>query len=738
MTAEVLEGVVRRVVFRADGGEFSVLRVLSERGNEVSVRGPLPSVVAGESIRLVGEWREDQRFGRQFCAEAATVSGPVDENALVVVLSEITDGVGVGLASRAVRAAGGPDGLVKFLDGLSTDVIDWSLFPSDGARRQMTEALGRMRAAWTARRAESEIDLGLAELGLTPSQRRALSARYGGSAVSVCRLDPYRLCEEVEGFGFVRADELARKVGVAVDSVERRTAALRHAMLDGAARDGHVYASREEARRRVEALTGITCEDESLRAASEYLRLTGFAEVNQAGAVAVARLAACERRIADVAGASRELEGALLPLGGQATLMLSEQQWQACKLVVSRSFSIMTGGPGTGKTTTTRAVCDEMDRARTRYLLCAPTGRAARRLAEATGRPAQTIHRLLEYSPADGGFTRNAQNPLEADVVVADEASMIDVELMDSLLLACGRGTRVVLVGDADQLSPVGPGAPFRDLCRAEGLPVARLTEVHRQAAGSRVIAASRDINAGRMFEASPAGDRSDGCLFVVEEPDQERLVERVVRMASVYIPEKFGVAAADVQIVAPQRRGTIGVEALNAAMQAATNKSIDKISIKRGEREVEFRGGDRIMQTRNDYARGVVNGEIGVVAEVRPLESGKREAGAVLLVAEFDGRRVEYRRADLHDLDLAYASTVHRVQGSEFSAVIVVCHHAHSFMLDRSLLYTAVTRAKRVCVVVGTRRGIQGAVRKASSDERRTTLPGAIRRILCDNKTAT
>jgi exodeoxyribonuclease V alpha subunit len=474
-------------------------------------------------------------------------------------------------------------------------------------------------------------------------------------------------------------------------------------------------------------------------AATASLVARGIAVAGAGGAIGLRALVEAEREIAALVRGM--VEAVSLPSTGgppsnavhqaevDSGLELMVEQRDALSMLHRERAAIVTGGPGVGKSTVTKAVCALWDAPEISFKLAAPTGRAARRLAEATGREATTIHRLLGYDRTTGGFVHGPHNPLPIDALLLDEASMIDVELMRSVLRALPPHCRLVFVGDADQLPPVGPGAPFRDLVNSGAVPTTRLETVHRQAAGSRIVGASREVLAGRAPTPSPSGDCSDGALFVVEEPKAEALCALVVSLFARGLAAAFPGMADVVQVVSPQRKGTVGVVALNDAIQAAVNPRPPEecYAMKHGNHAMQYRVGDRVMQTKNDYNRGIVNGELGVVAEMLDHAESNKQA-PVLTVRYVDGideKVVPYTRGDLHHLDLAYCTTVHKVQGAEFPAVIVVCHDAHRFMLERSLLYTALTRAKKLCVLVGTRRAISGAAKLARSDDRRTTLGG-------------
>lgn len=724
---------VLRVLHQKPGTPFRIARVCRIDGGEMVVLGSLPDVGGGEELKLSGVWESSEKYGARFRVELATVEQPTTEEGLVECLSRMVDGVGPGLARKFVTMLGGVRGAIEFLTHPHGGEANTSTLT--GVK---TAKLFELRAVWQARAAENATDLGLASLGLSPSIRNKIRARYGVEAVTVCRTRPYDLAFGIEGVGFKRSDEIARAVGVGLESDARKEAALLFALREDAGSDGHVFSTKEQARLAMRRLCEVVVTDEDVDAASVALEKRGLVVLGRSGSVGLTYLIKAEK---EIAGRLRDLterrsiQAFDIGEAEQASgLSLTEEQREAVSLVAMHQVSIITGGPGVGKSTVTKTVCELLELAEIRFKLAAPTGRAARRLAEATGREASTIHKMLSYDPTKGGFVHDRGNRLPIDALLLDESSMIDVELMRSVLLALPDPCRLIFVGDADQLPPVGPGAPFRDIVASGLIPTARLETIHRQAAGSRIVQASREVLAGRAPAPSETGDRSEGALFVVEETDAEKLRAMIVWLVSSGVALSFPWCEANgVQVVSPQRKGPLGVDVLNVAIQAAVNPRPPEECYleKRGhDREVSFRIGDRVMQTKNDYRRGVVNGELGTIAEMLVRREGDRDA-PVLSVRYVDGedeRIVTYAKSELQHLDLAYCTTVHKVQGAEFPTVIVVCHDAHRFMLERSLIYTALTRAKRLCLLIGTKRAIAGAAKIAKNDARRTTLAGLLK----------
>ncbi len=733
--SEVVEGRVRRVIHRTPEG-WAALDVGLPSGANITVVGRLPRCSPGETVKARGKTEEHARYGRRLVADECEVESPTTEEGLVEVLASLVDGVGEKRAKSLVGMLGGVEGVMSFLQS------DRSPFEHDspwhGFNAFSALDVNRycsLRAAWKQNVEERSVDL--ASLGLPPALRQRLRSKYGKDAVSVLRSDPYRLCREVEGVGFVTADAVARKVGVSEDSLERLCAALSHFLSEEAESRGHIFHEGETLVSSVNALCGwafsLGTWAEALCRASER----GDIVVSEGGNVAHGALARDEEKVVAFACVRMDAQ----PDPDNIYTVSIDSHWNveqraAIETSLRSEFSVITGGPGTGKTTITKELVSRLESADRSLLLCAPTGRAARRLSEATSRETSTIHRLLGWR--GGSFEHSADNPLDCDVCLVDEASMVDVRLLRALCEALPSHASLVLVGDADQLPPVGPGAPLRDLVSSCPSSVSRLTEVHRQAAGSRIVSGAREILSGKLPTFSAPGDRSDGALYMIEEADPEKLRDLVVELAAEVAPSELGVRPEDVQVLSPRRRGVVGVRSLNEALQrkayAARYASVDGVRPvptgfhvgKREDVETVFCLHDRVMQTKNDYERGVVNGETGVVVEIGYVD-GMRKPEA--LKVDFDGRLVSYDREQLRGLDLAYCATVHKAQGSEYPVVILVCHDSHGFGLDRALVYTAVTRAKKACFIVGTRRALGRACRNGRSDGRKTTLPAALER---------
>lgn len=719
---ETLEGTVERVVYSGGESAFTVARLKVPGASElVTIVGSLLGVPAGARLRVSGRFEQNARFGRQFRVAAYTEIAPETVEGIRRYLgSGLIKGIGPEFASRIVSKFG-----VHTLEILDAEPDRIHQVPGIGPVR--AEAI---KGAWATQREVRRVMVFLQGHGVSPAFATRIYKRYGAAAIARVRENPYRLASEVWGIGFLSADRLAAALGIGKDSEVRLDAGVRHA-LEEAGGSGHVFLPRD--RLIDETAARLDVDRALVGPAIDRLARAGAVVVDGASeageAVYEAGLHRAERAVA--AGLLRLLGGrrpevrldvdrALARYEAEAKIALAPQQAQAIRGALREPVLVVTGGPGVGKTTIVRGIVSLLGRAGVRIALAAPTGRAAKRLGEATRQPAATLHRLLEWRPAEGGFGRNADRPLEADLLVVDEASMLDVRLAADLLAALPDGARLVLVGDVDQLPSVGPGTVLRDVIASGRIATVRLTEIFRQAAESLIVTNAHRIHDGLPPELGapppegPARDSRD--FFFLEEEEPAAAAALIRDLVVTRLPRRYGLRPQEIQVLAPMHRGELGAGNLNQLLQEALTPGAE--GLPSGGRVL--RVGDRVMQVRNDYDKDVYNGDVGEVLRV------KREDQELAVL--YEDREVLYTADELDQLALAYAATVHKSQGSEYPAVVVPVHTQHYVMLQRNLLYTAVTRGKRLVVLVGTRKALGIAVRNADVAARSTRLRERLR----------
>ena len=714
-----LTGEVERITYESDATGFRVLKVGSLEGpagkrGSVTVVGMLPPVGSGARVRVTGDFRQDPKHGEQFRADTLVTLAPETLVGLERYLgSGLIPGIGPAFAKRIVSAFG-----MDSLSMLDHEPDRLKLIPGMGRRR-----IDEVKKAWASQRAISNVMMLLQTHGASPALAARIYKHYGDSAARVVQESPYRLAMEVRGIGFKTADRIAKSLGIAGDHPERVQAGVLHE-LNGLADQGHVLFDRDALSDRAAAMLEVDVGH--VGPALDKLWASGLVVIEDKG-VYLTRLHRAETAL--VEGLSRLLSRPGRVLSGiestierfeqQAKVTLAPAQRAAVKGAAEHKLIVVTGGPGVGKTTIVRAIVDVMKRAHLNLRLAAPTGRAAKRLFEATGHEATTLHRLLEFDPRQGGFQLDEQTPIEADVVIVDEASMIDVPLGAALLSALPDAARLVIVGDADQLPSVGPGAMLRDIIDSGVVTVVRLNEIFRQAGESRIVQNAHRILHGEMPEsADPESPRAD--FFVVSRREAEEAAETIRELVTVRIPRRFGLdPLRDIQVLTPMHRGPAGTTALNQLLQAALNPVGPSIEHK----AQIFRAGDKVLQLKNDYEREVYNGDLGLIARVS-LEERR-------LTVRFDGRDVDYQDADLDMLTLAYATSIHKSQGSEYPAVVIPLLTAHFVMLSRNLVYTAVTRGKKLCVLVADPRALKLALGEVRREVRVTRLAERLRQTL-------
>jgi exodeoxyribonuclease V alpha subunit len=716
---ESLTGIVERVTFFNEENGFAVLKVKSRaHREEVTVVGIVPAVSPGEFLTAEGRWVQDRQFGMQFKAELLKSTPPSTREGIEKYLgSGLVKGIGPVYARKLVA---------KFGEQIF-DIIENYSIRLEEVGGIGTERRRRIKDAWAEQKVIRHIMVFLHSNGVSTSRAVRIYKTYGDGAVEEIRADPYKLARDIPGIGFKTADQIAQKLGVPHDSVLRACAGLEHVLAE-ATGQGHCGLPLPWLAEQTSELLGIpgqivttalqrSFNDSILvRDTIDGETFAFLPALKKAEELIAARL----RQLSSGPPAYPEIhfERAVDWCQRKTGYALAPSQREALRIALKSRVLVVTGGPGVGKTTLINSLLRILRARKVVCVLCAPTGRAAKRLSEATGSEARTIHRLLEVDPARGGFQRNERRPLACDLLVVDESSMLDVPLMSSLLRALPPHAALVLVGDVDQLPSVGPGMVLLDMIESRRFPVVRLTEVFRQAAHSQIVTNAHLINQGVVPELETQTENSD--FYFVERDEPERILETLVRVIRERIPAKFHLDPAnDVQVLTPMHRGLLGVRELNARLQAELNPPgaggdvVEKFG-------VQFRTGDKVLQTENDYDKQVFNGDIGRVMAINPIEQE--------VTIRFDRREVVYDFAELDEIALAYAITVHKAQGSEFPAVVLPVCTQHYLLLQRNLLYTGITRGKKLVVVVGQRKALALAVHNNKTQHRYSGLLARLR----------
>jgi exodeoxyribonuclease V alpha subunit len=735
---ETIEGTVERITYYHEETHYTVAKVADEQGNRITIVGVLPGLSAGETVRLKGQWVKHKEYGRQFQAESWERLPPVTLQGIERFLgSGMIKGIGPSTAKKLVSTFG--------MDTLRVIAEEsWRLLEVEGIGKVKAE---RIVEGYRQHQEIQEIMVYLQSHEISPSLAAKIYQVYGQETIAKLEENPYRLAEDVHGIGFKTADLLAKRLGVSSDSPARTMVAIKH-ILRQAAEEGHVFLPKRTLLTRASELLGVdqTIVEEALNRLCETrdVRMTAWKEE---APVYLTHLYYAERGVADRLlqllhrrhEEDREGEQKRAP-GHERTnqtgfstwaedgapadegIMLAPAQRAAVEAVFTASLLVVTGGPGTGKTTTVRAMIKALESRGYQVVLAAPTGRAAKRMTESTGVPAKTLHRLLEFSKGDGGgwrFQRNEDQPLEGDVFIIDEASMLDLSLTYHLLKALPRGAKLIFVGDVDQLPSVGAGQVLADMIQSGVVPVVRLTTIFRQAEASMIVQ-----NAHRIQQGLPLVMRRDGDFFFMEAERPEMVVELIMDLNRRRLPNYIqGDPIEDVQVLVPMRRGLLGVEHLNERLQDVLNPPTKgKPSLKSGGRTL--RVGDKVMQVRNNYQKEIFNGDVGRITRI------DEEEGEVSVTFHDvpESREIVYTTSELDELVLAYAVTVHKSQGSEYPVVILPLTTQHYMMLQRNLFYTAVTRAKKLAVVVGQRRAVAKAIEHATTARRYSLLAERLR----------
>ncbi|OFX22501.1 MAG: recombinase RecD [Anaeromyxobacter sp. RBG_16_69_14] len=721
--ATTLEGILERVTYVNEENAWSVVRLAVPGKRElVTAVGNLLGVQPGENLRLRGQWNVDRKYGEQFKADGYVTVQPATLVGIEKYLgSGMVRGLGKVMAKRIVAHF-----------GLSTlEVIEQGperLREVDGIGPVRSE---RVAGAWVEQKQIKDVMVFLQSHGVSSTFAIKIYKHYQDRSIAVVKENPYRLAIDIFGIGFKTADKIAGQLGISPSSPERAQAGVLH-VLGELSNEGHVFYPR---RKLIEAAAALLEIDAgiietavgALAEAGQVVVTPILGDAGQAQEDPAIYLSSLHRAESGAAELGRtllrspsraitiDIEKAIAWFEERQKISLAPEQREAIRSAVTSKFLVITGGPGTGKTTLVNGIIQILEKKGRRILLGAPTGRAAKRMTETTGREAKTLHRLLEFDPKTMSFLRDRGRPLEADLIIVDEASMIDTVLAYNLMKAVPPPCQLVLVGDVDQLPSVGPGSVLQDVIRSGAVDVVRLQHIFRQAEASLIVVNAHRVNHGEMPRLPPPG--ADADFFFIEKKEPEEVLETLKLVVKERIPEKFGFDPVnDVQVLTPMHRGLLGAASLNAELQALLNPQ--GASVVHGSRL--FRVGDKVMQIRNNYDLEVFNGDIGRIEAVDEVER--------TVAVQFDGRIVTFERADLDELVLAYACSIHKSQGSEYPCVVLPVHTQHYVMLQRNLLYTGMTRARKLVVLVGTKRALAIAVKNDRTESRFTQLAAQLR----------
>lgn len=723
-THETLQGVVERLTYHSEESGYTVARLKAPRTSElITIVGNFANIQAGQTLQLEGIWREHPKYGQQFQVNQYRETKPATLTGIEKYLgSGLIKGVGPVTAKRIVAHFG-----LDTLDIIENQIERLSEVPGIAAKR-----VTLIQRAWSEQKAIKEVMLFLQGHGVSTTYAVKIYKQYGDNAIEVVTRNPYQLATDVYGIGFVTADAIARNLGIPPNSEFRYRSGIVH-VLNEASDEGHCFLPQLELVDRV--VNRLTVADhrpdpDTIQNLTTQMALDGEVVLQEGTNNHEGQLICysppfygAEQGIADRLTRLLSLDIAVdLPrvqrwidrFTEKTGLLLSAQQREAVEMAASARVAVLTGGPGTGKTFTTRTIVALWKAMGKTIALASPTGRAAQRLSEMTGREARTVHRLLEFDPSNFQFKRNGQNPIEADAVIVDEASMLDVFLANSLMKAIDLDAQLLLVGDIDQLPSVGPGNVLADLIASETIPVVRLTEVFRQAQTSQIVSNAHRINKGQFPQLEVVSNQPQSDCLVLSAPEPEHGVQAIQDVISTLIPDLGFDAAQDVQVLCPMTRGAAGTRNLNQVLQQLINPpDIGKAELVRG--GMTLRVGDRVIQQVNDYNREVFNGDLGVIREIDTEERN--------VYVQFADRSVMYDYADLNEIALAWAVTIHKSQGSEYPVVILPIYMQHYLLLSRNLIYTGLTRARKLAILVGPQRAIGFAVKQIKSQQRYTLL---------------
>lgn len=724
MDTQEIFGYIERITFQNPENGYAVAQLKEGKRTDLTcIVGVMPALQPGETVRCRGSWKQHLVFGRQFQVETYHLEAPADLIGIKKYLgSGLIKGIGKKYADRIVSAFS--TDTLKIIDEQPEKLLE-----IDGLGKKRVE---KIKNCWVEQKSIREVMIFLQSHGVSPAYAQKVFKAYGAESIKKVRSNPFRLASDIHGIGFKSADAIAQKLGIAKDSPERIDAGIEYA-LSSCADEGHVCfpipeflkaaqdileTSQELIEQRFTTLQGERIEinemvHEGALQKFIWLKRLFLSELGISRQINRLRDSPCHLRSVD---AQRALEWVQNHLG----IKLADNQKQAVVQAVVEKVQIITGGPGTGKSTITKAILAITEVLTSKILLAAPTGRAAKRMSEITGKKAKTIHSLLEFDFTNGKFKKGLDSPLDCDLIIVDEASMIDTSLMYSLLKAIPSHARAIFVGDINQLPSVGPGNVLKDMIASHSIPVTVLNEIFRQAAGSRIITNAHRINSGTFPDIR---NLSDSDFFFMEVESPENVLNNIVALVADRLPKKYNFDPLnDIQVLAPMKRGIIGTENLNIVLQQRLNPK-DNALLWGGKRLLP---GDKVMQIRNDYKREVYNGDIGKILFIDPVEQQ--------LVVSMDEREVVYEFSDLDELVLAYAVSVHKYQGSECPCIVMPVHTTHFKLLHRNLLYTGVTRGKKLVVLVGTKKAVALAVKNDEVKRRYTGLRQALTGVFSSN----
>ncbi|MCQ2058633.1 MAG: ATP-dependent RecD-like DNA helicase [Bacteroidaceae bacterium] len=695
--------VIEHITFQNSENGYSIMRAkVKDHTDLVTLVGTMLDVPVGSVLLCEGDWKIDRKYGQQFVVQSFEEVMPATVYGIEKYLgSGLVKGIGPKFAQLIVRQFG-----TDTIDVIETDIERLYEVPGIGKKR-----VEKIRESWEKQKDIKNVMLFLQQYGVSTAYAAKIYRTYGKESIEKVNENPYRLADDIWGIGFKTADGIANKMGYEKNDLRRCKSGLQYT-LSQLSEEGHVYAEQEQLLK--VAMELLEADQDSIVMAmkemveSEQLIMDGdviylppfyYAEIGTAGKL--------KKLMGSMAMKAVPIQPNIAEISLKTDIEYDEVQVDAIRQAVNSKVMVLTGGPGTGKTTTTQGIIAALKEMGLRILLAAPTGRAAKRMSEATGMEAKTIHRLLEYNPADG-YKRNDENPIDGDVLIVDECSMIDIILMNNLVKALSEDMRLILVGDIDQLPSVGAGNVLRDIIESERVPVVRLTRIFRQAQSSRIVMSAHAINEGKFPDISN-GKTTD--FFFMKNEDADSVASAIVNLVKNRLPKGYNMTLDKIQVLTPMQRGVVGSANLNLILQEALNPSTEGLS--RG--GYNYRKGDRVMQIRNNYDKEVFNGDLGYIESVNIEDR--------TLMVNFEDRMVEYDVSELDELSLAYATTIHKAQGSEYPIVVMPVLMKHYVMLQRNLIYTGITRAKKICVLIGSTKALAYAIHNLTVSNRNTRL---------------